>query len=105
MASAAKSIDLSNMSAAELKSLRKKVDSAIQKAETRQKTEALKAAEAAAAQFGFSLKDLNVSRSAGAPAKYRNPTDANQTWSGRGRQPQWFKDALSAGKDPADMEI
>jgi len=26
--------------------------------------------------------------------KYRDPSDASQTWSGRGRQPSWFVDAL-----------
>jgi DNA-binding protein H-NS len=31
-------------------------------------------------------------------AKYRNPSDHSQTWSGRGRQPRWFKAALKKGK-------
>lgn len=26
--------------------------------------------------------------------KYRNPEDASQTWSGRGRQPRWIAEAL-----------
>ena len=26
--------------------------------------------------------------------KYRDPSDASLTWSGRGRQPAWFADAL-----------
>jgi len=26
--------------------------------------------------------------------KYRDPSDASQTWSGRGRKPSWFVDAL-----------
>ena len=26
--------------------------------------------------------------------KYRNPADPSQAWSGRGRQPRWFKAAL-----------
>src|SRR5689334_20704154 len=30
--------------------------------------------------------------------KYRNPADHSQTWSGRGRQPRWFKAALRKGK-------
>ena len=28
---------------------------------------------------------------------YRNPADRAQTWTGRGRQPVWLRDALSAG--------
>jgi DNA-binding protein H-NS len=36
-------------------------------------------------------------------AKY---TDGNgKTWSGRGKRPNWFKDALAAGKTPQDLEI
>lgn len=36
-------------------------------------------------------------------AKYRNPDDAEQTWSGRGKRPRWFNDALKAGKKEADL--
>lgn len=32
------------------------------------------------------------------PAKYRNPADASQTWTGRGRQPLWVAQAISSGK-------
>ena len=38
-------------------------------------------------------------RSGGTVApKYRNPANAEQTWSGRGKRPRWFNDALKAGK-------
>jgi len=40
-----------------------------------------------------------------APPKYKNPTDASQTWTGKGRQPQWFKDAMAAGQSPEALEI
>jgi len=40
-----------------------------------------------------------------APAKFRNPEDAKQTWSGKGRQPDWFKKAVAAGKAPETMAI
>lgn len=30
-------------------------------------------------------------------AKYRNPADPTQTWSGRGKRPRWLADALEAG--------
>jgi DNA-binding protein H-NS len=36
-------------------------------------------------------------------AKYRNPADAEQTWSGRGKRPRWFNDALKAGTKEKDM--
>jgi len=36
--------------------------------------------------------------------KYRNPVDANQTWTGRGRMPQWVQ-ALHAAGNLASAEI
>jgi len=37
--------------------------------------------------------------------KYRNPSDPSQTWSGRGRQPRWFKAALRKGKTERSLLI
>jgi DNA-binding protein H-NS len=37
--------------------------------------------------------------------KYRNPADKSQTWSGRGRQPRWFKAALRKGKSERSLLI
>lgn len=39
------------------------------------------------------------------PPKYRNPVDSEQTWSGRGKRPRWFNDALKAGKKEKDLTI
>ena len=33
------------------------------------------------------------------------PENPDATWSGRGRQPDWFKSAIAAGKAPEDLEI
>jgi DNA-binding protein H-NS len=40
-----------------------------------------------------------------APAKYRHPENPSITWSGRGRQPGWYKDALANGKSADDLLI
>jgi len=37
--------------------------------------------------------------------KFRNPANAAQTWSGRGKRPHWFNDALKAGKKEKDLAI
>lgn len=37
--------------------------------------------------------------------KYSNPQDKSVTWSGRGKRPRWFVDALAAGKKEADLLI
>lgn len=35
--------------------------------------------------------------------KYRNPDNPDQTWSGRGRRPAWFKDTLAATQPSQDV--
>jgi len=60
---------------------------------------------------GIALEDLFDGRGAGrkvrsaAKAKYRNPADHAQTWSGRGKRPRWFNAALAAGKKEKDLLV
>lgn len=37
--------------------------------------------------------------------RYRNPKDASQMWTGRGKQPRWVVEALASGKKITDLEI
>jgi DNA-binding protein H-NS len=37
--------------------------------------------------------------------KYQNPSDPNETWSGRGKQPRWLVAALKAGGKVDDYRI
>lgn len=37
--------------------------------------------------------------------KYRNPDNAKETWTGRGKQPRWVGAALSSGKTLDDLLI
>lgn len=105
-------IDLSKMSRKELEALRADTEKALANLHKKEKKDALAAVQKAAAEFGFSLEDLTAKRGPGRPAskgsaapKYVNPDDASQTWTGKGRQPNWFKSAVAAGKSPEDMEI
>lgn len=100
-------IDLNSMSKDELLGLKKNIDKALDGFEKRQKEAALAAAKRAAEEHGFSLDEILGKKSAGKTAipKYRNPSDPSQTWTGRGRQPAWFKAATAAGTDPASLEI
>ncbi len=106
------SIDLKTMSRKDLTKLKTDVDKALVAAEEREKQEALKAAEKAAAEFGYSLKELSSvagPRASGkrgkAQPKYRNPSNPEQTWSGLGRKPNWIHEALTSGADITDLEI
>ena len=104
-------IDLSKMNLAELKDLRKSIDKAMADAEKASRKKALEEVQKAAAIHGFALGDLVEGKrrrgkpKAKAAPKYRNPADASQTWSGRGRQPEWFKSAVAGGTDPEKLKI
>jgi DNA-binding protein H-NS len=103
-------VDVNKMSKDELKALIKSAEKALQSLETRRLAEAKKAAESAAKEYGFSLDELLGSGpkakkgSKGTP-KYRNPADPDQTWTGKGRKPNWVNDALSAGQNMEDLKI
>ena len=53
-----------------------------------------------AEKAGFDIRELYGKRgspkSTGA-VKYRNPKDTSQTWTGRGRKPNWLVDAVKKG--------
>lgn len=110
--------DLNTMTRFQLEKLRSDVDTALKKAADRDRKAALKAAEKAVKPYGFSLADItsptptsSKKRKGGKrvtsarAAKYANPNDPSQTWSGMGRKPGWFNEALEAGTDPGEMEI
>ncbi len=96
------------------------IDRAMAGAAERERRAAREAAEAAAREHGFSLADLTAGVGAGAgrgkgrksagatstapsasevrEVRFRNPQDHSQTWSGRGRRPAWYNEALAAGR-------
>jgi hypothetical protein len=37
--------------------------------------------------------------------RYRNPDNATETWSGRGKMPAWVQQALEGGASLAELEI
>ena len=101
--------DLEALSLSELKKMQKDVSKAISSYEDRQKAEARAKVEAFARELGYSLAELvgTETKSLRAPvaAKYRHPENPALTWSGRGRKPQWFVEALEAGKTASDLAI
>ena len=103
--------DLNSMSRGELVKLRADVEKAIGTLAERERKKAREAAERAAAEHGFSLAELTgapatVKRSKTKnPARYRNPANPTETWSGRGRRPGWVNTATAAGRDLAEFEI
>ena len=111
--------EFESMSRKELMQLRTNIDKAIATVGDRDKRNALKAAEDAAREHGFTLVELMPLMNQGrarrgrpegeqAPAstpRFRNPDNPEQTWSGRGRRPRWFHEAEAAGRPLEDLMV
>lgn len=98
---------LGSMSYAQLLELRTRIDAALVAAKTAEKKELRARMEAIAAKAGLTLADiLNTKSGVGSrklkgskiAVKYRNTKDTSQTWTGRGRKPNWLAAALKKGQ-------
>lgn len=101
------SIDLETLSREELQKLIADAQKALKSVDARRRAEAKRAAEMAAKEYGFSLDEVmeaGAKGSKGAP-KYANPEDPSQTWTGRGRKPNWVIEAISAGKSMDELAL
>lgn len=103
------SINLDNLSLKDLKALQISVAKAIADFGDRQRRAAVAELEEIARARGFTFAELAgvaaPRKRAPAAAKYANPANRSDTWSGRGRKPRWFDAALKAGKSPEDLAI
>jgi DNA-binding protein H-NS len=102
-------IDLEKLDLKELKALKAELDKTINGFEERKRKEALLALHEQAKSLGFSLEELTGARVAkqrkAAISKYAHPENKNITWSGRGRKPSWFVEALKAGKTADELAV
>ena len=101
-------IEWDALSLDELKDIQKKAAKAIESYEARKRKEALAAVEAKAAEMGFSLSELTggaKTKATKSAPKYSHPENPAKTWTGKGRQPNWVKDALANGKALEDLLI
>lgn len=102
-------MDLSNLSLAELRKLQEDIKKQMKKREQDDLTKAREQILAIAQSVGVSVKDLvgvGIRVKTGAVAvRYRNPSDASQQWTGRGRQPKWVKEWTDSGKSKELLKI
>ena len=112
-------IDISGLSKSELIALGKRVERAIEAFDAQNLARARKEAQRVAREYGVSVEDLTGAAPSPAKSKakskpkrrgkvapkYRNPGDASQTWTGRGRQPAWVAEALAGGARLEDLAI
>ncbi|EPX9597163.1 TPA: H-NS histone family protein [Pseudomonas putida] len=103
------SIELQGLSATELKNLIAHAQDQLVKGErerirtVREKIQRLLNDEGLSLEQVFSASKRSSLAGNRVAPKYANPDDASLTWSGRGMQPKWFKDALNAGKTPDQL--
>ena len=111
--------DLKSMTRKELEKLKADVEKELSRTIERDKKAALVAAQKAAREHGFALDEVTdgqrstratkrrktaPKKSAGAP-KYMHPDNPSVTWTGKGRQPKWIKEAEAAGKSRDEFLI
>jgi len=105
-------IDLKIMSRKELEKLNADVNKALDRHRKKDLQKVRAEIEKLAAAHGVSVADVlggavkgSKAPKAKSPPKFANPADPSQTWTGKGRQPDWYKSAVAAGSDPESMMI
>ena len=104
-------MNLSDLSLSDLRALQGQVSKQLEVIARQDIAKAREEIQAIALSVGISLEDLvngsvgkkpSKDKSAKAAGKvavrFRNPSNAEQQWTGRGRQPTWIKEWLHAGK-------
>ncbi|MES2207587.1 MAG: H-NS histone family protein [Pseudomonadota bacterium] len=106
------SIDLANLSVSELQNLQKELSNQFKTRQSQNLKEARAAIKEVEARYGFtaeeilaSKKKVSASEKNTVDAKFRNPENSEETWTGRGKKPKWVETALKAGKNIDDLKI
>jgi DNA-binding protein H-NS len=93
--------DPEKMSLKELQEFELKLKKAKANVHERSRSTLKEKLEAIAAEAGFKIGDLFGGRGGKGrkvAAKYANPDNASETWTGRGRKPRWLATKLKAGE-------
>ncbi len=104
------SIDLSEYTAEQLDALIAAANDQKRRRQRAMISEVRRKVAALAKSEGYSIEELfgsgKAARSGAKVApKYRNPANAEQTWSGRGKRPKWLEAAIAGGKKIEDFRI
>ncbi|WP_296418590.1 H-NS histone family protein [Pseudooctadecabacter sp.] len=109
-------IDLKAMSKKDLEKLAKDVEKALARIQKQEVKKLRQEMEKLAAAHGMTVEDVMAAKGTSAAPKlksskpksapkYANPADKTQTWTGKGRKPDWFKAAVDAGATPDSMAV
>jgi DNA-binding protein H-NS len=101
-------MDLSNVSLGDLRNLQEQVKQEMKKREQQEVQKAREQILAIAQSVGVPLKDLmtaNRAKTGSVAVRYRHPDNAEQQWTGRGRQPKWVKEWVEGGKSLDKLRV
>ena len=107
-------VNLKSLSIAELKALQDEIVLEMEMRSREARQNLLQEFRDKAKAMGVTLEELmsgqkskGKTRATGrtVAAKYANPADASQTWTGRGKRPRWVSDLLAAGKSLDELKV
>lgn len=107
-------MDITNLNLAELSNLQKEVALQITARGQQDLLQGQEQVKLIAHGLNMSVADLfaSMSKSKGhkltgtsVPAKYHNPANTEQKWTGRGRKPTWVSEALASGATLESLAI
>jgi DNA-binding protein H-NS len=103
-------MDLSNMSVGDMRNLQDQIKQEMKKREQSDMAKAREQILAIAQSVGVPLKDLLATATRGGKTgtvavRFRNPENASQQWTGRGRQPKWVKEWVEGGKSIDKLRV
>jgi DNA-binding protein H-NS len=102
-------MDLSTLDYTQLLDLKNQLDREINARQSEEKAKAKRQILELVKTYGLSIDDVLSKAPATTrkpvEAKYRNPDDASQTWTGRGRKPAWVQHYIDAGFKIEDLAI
>lgn len=101
------SINVDKLPLKDLLDLQSKVDRAITVAKDRERSELKQKIASLAENAGFSVGELFGGRGRGkaTAAKFVNPDNRSETWTGRGRKPNWLVAKLGKGAKIDDFAV
>lgn len=103
--------NLEQLSLEELQAVIENAEKALKERQSSKRKEVIAQIKELAASIGVTVEiheaERKVERKAGSKvaARYRNPADASQTWTGRGLAPKWMQALTASGRDKSEFEI
>ena len=105
---------MNGLGLADLRALREALEALIGEREREEERRVYGEMQALAASIGKDLDEIikrqRPKRRVGvkkgpAGVKYRNPDNPKETWTGRGKEPKWLREAMAAGKQKTDFLV